>query len=76
MMIGEIETCHEVLKWDKRLCLTLCTNKIGIIKWYVDASYTINDDCRGHTGAMMTLGGGAITSFSQQQQIKGKTANF
>ena len=55
MMIGEIETCHEVLKWDKRLCLTLCTNKIGIIKWYVDASYTINDDCRGHTGAMMTL---------------------
>ena len=37
---------------------------IGIIKWYVDASYAIHSDCCGHTGGMMTLDHGAVTSFS------------
>ena len=49
--------------------LTLCTSEFGVITWYVNASYPIHGDCRGHTGAMMIFGGGAITSFFHKQKI-------
>ena len=66
--------CHEAPEWDKKLFLTLHTNEIGIIKRYNDASYAIHDDCRGHMGAMATLGHGAITSFSHKQRIHAKSS--
>ena len=56
----------------KNLCLTLCANEIGIIKWYVNASYTIHDDCQGHKGKMTMLGHGAVTSFSGKQKLDKK----
>ena len=31
-------------------------------------------DCRGHTGAMMTLGGGTVSSFSRKQKLNGKSS--
>ena len=44
------------------------------MKWYVDASYTMHYDCRDCTGALMTLGGGAVASFSQKQKINAKNS--
>ena len=37
-------------------CLKLALNmdKLGLIKWYMDASFAIHSDCRGHTGGIMT----------------------
>ena len=40
----------------------------------MDASYAVHDDCRGHTGVMMTLGDGAIISFSPKQKLNGKSS--
>ena len=51
------------------LCLTL-----SIIKWFVDASYVIHNYCQGHTGAMMTMGEGAVTSFSCKQKTNAKSS--
>ena len=51
----------------------MTVDNIGSIKWYVDASYVIQEDCKGHSGAMMTMGGGAITSFSRKQKLNGKS---
>ena len=58
----------------KKLCLTLCANEIGILKWYMDASYAIHVNCRGHTDAMMTFGNGTITSSSHKQKINARSS--
>ena len=47
-------------------------NNIGSRKLYVDASYAIHDDCKGHTAALMTMRGGAITSFLRKQNVNAK----
>ena len=54
--------------------VTLTTNDIGMIKWYVDASYAIYDGCHGHTGAMIAFGSGAVTSFLQKQKLNAKSS--
>ena len=42
------------------LPLILEIDNLNIIKWWVDISYATHPDCKGHTGAMMSLGKGAI----------------
>ena len=54
------------------LVLTIHPNDIGVIKWYVDASYVTHDDCKALTGAPLMLGDEAITSVSRKQKIKTK----
>ncbi len=49
--------------------LTLSAENLGVIKWWVDASYNAHEDCRGQTGAMMSLGKGAVMSFSRKQKL-------
>ena len=44
---------------------------LGTILHYVDASYAVHPDCKGHTGYMMTLGEGAVCSTSGKQKING-----
>ena len=51
------------------LKLTLKVEDLSTIRWYVDASYTVHPDSKGHTGAVMTLGKGATTSFSTKQKV-------
>ena len=38
-------------------------------KWHVDAAFAVHPDFRSHTGAIMTMGQGAITLISQKQAI-------
>ena len=45
----------KVPQWDKKICLTLKADDVGIIKLYIDALYAIHSFCCEHTGAMMTL---------------------
>ena len=52
--------------------LTLKVDDLSIIKWYVDASYEIHDDCKGHVDAMMSMGGGAVTRFSWKHNMNGR----
>jgi hypothetical protein len=40
----------------------------GII-WHVDASFAVHNDKKSHTGAIMSLGGGAIISISTKQKV-------
>lgn len=39
-----------------------CADGISVIKWWVDASYGIHHDMKSHSGAVMTLGNGAVYS--------------
>jgi hypothetical protein len=69
---GELKRVLKYLKGTRGLKLTLSVDDVSIIQWWVDASYAVHEDCGGHTGAMMSLGEGAVTSFSTKQKINGK----
>ena len=54
--------------------LTLSIKSFNSIKWWVDASYAIHLNMRGHTGATMTLGKGSIFSASTKQKLNSKSS--
>jgi hypothetical protein len=49
--------------------LTLSVDDLRLVRWWVDASYNVHEDCKGQTGAMMSLGRGAPMSFSRKQKL-------
>ena len=61
---GKLTRVIKYLNGTRNLVLTLSSDNLGIIRWYINASYAIYNDCKGHTGSMMTLGSGAIMRFS------------
>jgi hypothetical protein len=66
---GKLKRLLKYLKGTKHMKLTLSVDTLSVIRWWVDASYNVHEDCRGHTGAMMSLGRGAPISFSRKQKL-------
>ena len=62
------------LNGTRNLNLTLSVDSLSSINWFIDGSHQIHDDCRGHTGSIMTLGRGAISSTSRKQKINTKSS--
>jgi hypothetical protein len=62
------------LRQTKDDCLTLRVDGSKKIKWYVDASFAVHPDFRSHTGAVMTMGSGAITSISRKQSLNSRSS--
>jgi hypothetical protein len=53
----------------KYLKLNLSVNNLGVPKWFVDGSHNVHWDCKGHGGAMFTMGKGATSSYSRKQKL-------
>ncbi len=51
------------LNGTKYLRLNLSVNNLGVLKWYIDGAHNVHRDCKGHGGAMFTLGKGATLSY-------------
>ncbi|GKY97397.1 hypothetical protein MPSEU_000698200 [Mayamaea pseudoterrestris] len=51
------------------MVLTLKADQSGIVQWWVDASYAVHPDMKGHTGGTMTLGQGSVYSTSAKQKL-------
>ena len=62
------------LKSTKHDVLTLAMDDITVIKWHLDASFAVHDNMRSHTGAVMSLGKGAIQSVSCKQKINTRSS--
>jgi len=56
------------------LPLTLEADGTMTIKWWVDASYGVHEDCKGHTGGTMTLGKGHPYSASTKQKLNTRSS--
>jgi hypothetical protein len=56
------------------LKLSLFAESLSIIWWYVDASHQTHEDCRSHTGTILTLGRGAVSSSSIKQKLNTKSS--
>jgi hypothetical protein len=52
---------------DERLSLRV--DDLRVVKWYVDASFAVHPDFKSHTGAVMTMGKGAIQSIARKQKL-------
>ncbi len=46
----------EYLHSTRELPLILAADGTGVLSWYVDASFAVHPDMRGHTGGAMTTG--------------------
>ena len=55
------------LKVTRKLNLPLSIGYMSVVKWWVNASYKFDKDCQGHTGGMMFLGKGLVSSFSPKK---------
>ena len=66
---GKLKRVLKYLNGTKHMKLKLTVENLSIIKWWIDASYNVHWDARGHNGAMMTMGKGAITSNSNKQKL-------
>jgi hypothetical protein len=60
----------------KDLVLTLeATNgKVLLCKWYPDAAFAVHRDMKSHTGAVLTLGKGAVNTISSKQKLNTRSS--
>ena len=72
---GKLKRVLAYLNGARMLELTLLTNDIGAITWYVDTSYVVYNDCKGQLGRVMVLGKVATTSFSYKQKLNPKSSS-
>ena len=71
---GKLKRVLRYLKGTRGLRLTLTASDMSTVKWWIDASYAQHWDSKGHTGGMMSLGKGAVTSKSNKQKIQGRSS--
>eukprot|EP00934_Nitzschia_sp_Nitz4_P002612 Nitzschia sp. Nitz4//scaffold489_size5144//31//2646//NITZ4_009230-RA/size5144-processed-gene-0.1-mRNA-1//1//CDS//3329552897//2602//frame0 len=56
------------------MTLKLDGDDIGKPQWWVDASYAVHDDAKGHTGGTLSLGRGAVYSTSTKQKLVSRSS--
>ena len=64
----------EYLNGTRDLKLRLRADNLRVIKWYVDASYAVHPDFKSHTGAVMTMGRGAVQAMSKKQKLNARSS--
>jgi hypothetical protein len=57
------------LNGTKYLKLKLSIEDLGLLKWYMDGSHNMHWDWKGHDRAMLMLGKGATSSYSQKAKL-------
>jgi hypothetical protein len=68
--------CHlvEYLRSTGELPLILAADGTGVLSWYVDASFAVHPDVRGHTGGAMTMGTGFILDKSTKHKLNTRSS--
>ncbi|KAG7339953.1 reverse transcriptase RNA-dependent DNA polymerase [Nitzschia inconspicua] len=66
--------CLTYLRETKDEKLTLGADDLGVIKWWIDASFAVHKDYKSHTGATMSLGRGHPISMSSKQKINTRSS--
>jgi len=64
----------QYLRATKELPLILSANGSGIIKWWVDGSFAVHPNMRGHTGGGMSMGRGFPINMSTKHKINTKSS--
>ena len=67
---GKLKRVLQYIKGTRSLPLRLAIDTLSHSKSFIDASHQVHWDYKGHTGAGVTLGEGAVMSSSKKQRIK------
>jgi hypothetical protein len=72
---GKLSHLMKYLGGTRELPLILGSDGTGVVKWYVDASFAVHPNMRGHTGGAVTLGRGCpiVTSTKQKLNTRSST---
>ena len=62
------------LRGTRKLPLILSSNGSGILKWYVDASFAVHPNMRGHSGGGLSLGRGFPIVSSTKQKLNTRSS--
>ena len=54
--------------------LILSADSLRLSRWWVDATYAVHDNCRGHNRVGMSFGQGMALSYSWKQKINTKSS--
>ena len=54
--------------------MTIDINDITQLHFYADSAHMLNSDIKGHTGAFVTIGGGAILAKSKKQRLNSSSS--
>ena len=65
---GKVKQLLGYLKGTLNMPLVLLVDSLILSNWWVDVVHVVHDDCRGHTGAGMSLGQGMALSYSWKQK--------
>ncbi len=57
------------LRGTQELSLTLEADTTHVLRWWVDGSFAVHNDMKSHTGAIMSMGAGAIVGMSTKQKL-------
>jgi hypothetical protein len=49
--------------------LTISCNSLDKLTWYIDGSYAIHEDMKGHSGAVLMIGDSTVLSRSNKQKV-------
>jgi hypothetical protein len=71
---GKLKRVLKYLNGTKHLKLTLTVENLRLLKWYVDGSHNIHWDCKGHGGAMFTMGKGSTLSYSRKIKLNTRSS--
>jgi hypothetical protein len=66
---GKLKRVLKYLNGTRQLKLKLSVEGLGLLKWYVDGSHNVHWDCKGHAGAMLSIGKGAAVSYSKKMKM-------
>jgi hypothetical protein len=72
--LGKLKRVMRYLRDTEDLALTLEASGDGVVRWWVDASFTVHPNMRSHTGAALSLGKGAVYGMSSKQKINTKSS--
>jgi hypothetical protein len=64
----------EYLRRTRDLPLILGADGTGVLSWYVDASFAVHPDMRGHTGGAMTMGRGFPLDKSTKHKLNTRSS--
>ncbi len=64
----------EYLCSTRGLPLILAADGTGVLSWYVDASFAVHSDMKGHTGGAMTMGMGFPLDKSTKHKLSTRSS--
>jgi hypothetical protein len=66
---GKLNRVLKYLNGTKYLKLRLSVENVEMLKWYVDGSHNVHPDCRGHGGALFSMGKRVTMSYSKKLKL-------